>query len=283
MPCPPGQCCTIRLLCLNYHRRLVPCVPPIPALFDAMCEMPDIIQHVVVAREGTVSTDREEFKVTSLGSPIEFVLKYKLHESETRGWFRLTDKPIVLGGALPIVSTRYDPRSDSSTFTLPTTKFASQYVLQVRQPIEVFATDGGHKSIASTRIVVTGPEHTPDELDVIPTAALGQPLFLAPDKSKQTFQLLVDPYGGQVVKGRAVAEISHADEREIIQPAVLDHEQTIPGSGRILDDGTGAVFVVTGLKPQRNYAIRLQADGDVTYKWQATTKTGPFYDAARKR
>jgi len=246
--------------------------------------MPDIIQHVLVAREGTVSTDSDEFKVTSLGSPIGVAIKYKLHELETRAWLRLTDKPIVLGGALPIVSTNYDPRDDSSEFTLPTTKFASQYVLQVQQPIEVFRFRvGSFKSVAESRIVVTGPEHTPDELDVLPTAARHERLFLAPDNPKQTFQLLVDPFGGQVIKSRAVVTVTHADKRETGDLLVVSHNATVSGSGRILDDGTGAVFVVAGLRPQRNYEISLQVDGDVTHKWQATTKTGPYYDAARKR
>ena len=246
--------------------------------------MPEIIQDVVVAREGTVRTDREEFKVSSLGSPIAVVVKYTLHESEKSAWLRLTDKPTVLGGALPIVATKYDPRSDSNEFTLPTTKFTSQYVLQVRQPIEVFRTGlGGFKAVAESRIVVTGPEHQPTELDEMPTAVPNAPLILAPDKAKQQFQLLVDPFGGQAIKSRAVVEVAYADIRETGKLFVIPRDATVPGSGQILEDGTGAVFTVTGLKPQRNYAVALQVDGDATHEWQATTKTGPFYDSKRKR
>jgi len=246
--------------------------------------MPDIIQHVVVAREGTVSADREEFKVPSLGSPIDFAIKYKLHESEKGAWLRLTDKPTVLGGGLPVVSTHYDPRTDSSDFTLPTTKFSSQYMLHVRQPIEVFRTGlGGFKAVAESRIVVTGPERQPPELDVMPTAVPGAPLLFHPNKPDQEFQILVDPFGGNVIKNRATIKITHADDRESVEPlSTVRYNPTIQGSGRILDDGTGAVFSVQGLQPQRNYAIELQVDGDVTHKWQATTKTGPYYDQQRR-
>ena len=254
--------------------------------------MIELVQNVVVAREGTVNTDTDEFVLDSLGNSFKVSLRYSLagserHSQHAHSRINLTSAPIVLGGHVPVTETNYDPKGDSSTFEFITTEFVSRYEFLIQQPIDVFL-HSIVRVIAETRIIAKGPERIPEQLQTMPTAILDAPLILAPDKPKQEFLLLVDPFGGQRIKERAILTFRFADEREIGTPAIVPHVFNRSGSGRILDDGTGAVFVVTGLKEQRNYFLELDIDGDGDGKggskptWQATTKTGPHYDDFRK-
>ena len=149
--------------------------------------------------------------------------------------------------------------------------------------------------LAQTFINIKGPERKPRKLDQIPTAIVdrehrsgggelaGNALMLAPNKPKQEFQLLADPFGGQMIKKTATVIVSFADDRETSKLLIIPHHPSTPGSGRLLDDGTGAVFVVQGLRPQRNYKIALDIDGTTKFNWQATTKVGAFFDHRRAR
>lgn len=254
-----------------------------------------IRQNVVVSSEGVKKTDRGNFHVDSLGEPLAVVMRYELDEAERHvthghGRIQLTDTPIVFGGSL--ISTTYNPFENESTFTIETNEFQPEYKLRVQQPLTVWL-HSPTVVVAETQINIKGPERQPKKLGVMPTAVVdrehrsggkslaGPQLMWAPDSTKQEFQLLVDPFGGQIVKKTATVSVSFADEREIGQLLIIPHVANRPGSGRILDDGTGAVFVVQGLQSQRNYKIQLDVDGTLTFNWQATTKTGPFFDDLR--
>lgn len=260
--------------------------------------MIELVQNVIVAREGVVKTDVEAFVLVSFGDAVKVSLRYSLADTEKHGQhehsrINLTSDPIVLGGHVPVRKTNYDPKGDSSTFEFTTDKFISRYEFLTKQPIDLFL-HSLTRVIAETRIIAKGPGRIPKQLDVMPTAVVdqrhldalsrfsGPPLILAADKPKQEFQLLVDPFGGEAVKKTARVEIGYADSREPGKLLIVPQVANLPGSGFILDDGTGAVFVVTGLKPQRNYEIVLDVDGTKKYTWQATTKTGPYFDDFRK-
>lgn len=247
--------------------------------------MQTLQQNIVVAREGVVKTDAEEFLLDSLGDSVQVSLLYSLsiaekHGRHGHGKILLMANPVVLGGHVPVRKANHNPFDSSSTFEFITTEFVSRYEFLIQQPIDVWL----HSTtavIAETRIVAKGPERIPEQLDAMPTGVFGKPLFLAPDKPKQEFQLLVDPFGGQSIVETARVEIAYADRREPGGPVIVPHVANLPGSGRILDDGTGAVFVTTGIKPGRNYEIELDADSK-KFTWQATTKTGPYYDRFRR-
>ena len=257
--------------------------------------MIELVQKIVVAREGVVKTDAEEFLLDSLVTIVKVSLKYSLSETEKHGQhghgrILLTDNPVVLGGHFPVRTTSYNPFGDISAFEFATTEFVPRYEFLIKQPIDVWL-HGTTGVIAETRIVAKGPDRIPEQLDVMPTAIVdrfdgrfaGPPLILAPNEPKQEFQLLVDPFGGEAITKTARVEISYADRREPGILLIVPYEASLPGSGLILGDGTGAVFVATGLKTQRNYVIELDVDGEKKYKWQATTKTGTYFDQFRKR
>lgn len=262
--------------------------------------MVELRQQIEVAREGTVKTSGDEFILESLGEDVAVSLQYSLAESEKHGLHGrifLTNNPTVLGGYFPVVQSSYSPFDDSSAFQFRTTEFQERYEFIIRQPIDVWAHQGAKKIVAESRMVVKGPERHPGKLDFMPTTIVdrqqrpddvpfpfsGPPLIFAANKPKQEFQLLVDPFGGQSIKKTARIEIGYADSREPGKLLIVPEVANLPGSGFILADGTGAVFLVTGLQPQRNYTLVLDVDGTKKYTWQATTKTGPYYDDFRTR
>lgn len=244
----------------------------------------EVTQQVAVAKNGVSFVRPAAAEVQQLGSPVRVTTHYAASTGSDIRQIHLVDLPIVMGGWKPATNIDITPLEQSNTYTVETTEFIAEYFLQISQTLMVWPKSGGQRQIVAVhQLVLAGKERTPEQLDSIPTAGHGEILWLPPSQPKVEFQLLVDPFGGWLVRKTARLLIKPADEREQNNLTVHSQVNGFVDAGRILDNGTGAAFIVSGFSEQMNYKLEFDVDGERKLHWQATTNTGPYFDQRRPK